>query len=125
MNPTPIDTVGATKLLEVEEQTCNDTWELFINLQHYNPYTKEMRIRLGEAYDKLYNKLIPKQKDPDYITFGIQGGKGSFNEEAIQYYLKRNDIKDYKINYLYTSEKVLQSLHVGDIDRDFLQHIIR
>jgi prephenate dehydrogenase len=114
---TPIDTVGTTKLLEVKEQTCNDTWELFTNLQHFNPYTKTMRIKLGESYDKLYNKLIPKQKNEAYITIGIQGGKGSFNEEAIQYYLHRNNIDKYKIEYLHTSKNVLRALHVGDVDQ--------
>ncbi len=117
MEQTPIDTVGATKLLEVKEQTCNDTWDLFMNLQHYNPRTKEMRIKLGEAYDKLYNKLIPKQKNEEYVTIGIQGGKGSFNEEAIMYYLKRNGIENYKIEYLHTSKNVLRALHEGDVDQ--------
>jgi arogenate dehydrogenase (NADP+), plant len=117
LQPTPIDTIGAKKLQEVQEQTCNDTWELFMNLQHFNPYTKDMRIKVGEAYDKLYRKLIPKQKSPDHITIGIQGGEGSFNEEAIQYYLKRNNISSFKINYLYTSENVLRALHEGDIDQ--------
>ena len=125
MEPTPIDTIGATKLLEVKEQTCNDTWELFINLQHYNPHTKEMRIKLGVAYDKLYNKLIPKQKNEEYITIGIQGGKGSFNEEAIMYYLKRNGIDNYKIDYLHTTKNVLQSLHEGDSDQGLLRYIIQ
>ncbi|HVA96749.1 MAG TPA: prephenate dehydrogenase/arogenate dehydrogenase family protein [Candidatus Acidoferrales bacterium] len=117
LKKTPIDTIGATKLLEVKEQTCNDTWELFMNLQHYNPYTRDMRINLGVAYDKLYNKLIPKQKTEEYLTIGIQGGKGSFNEEAIQYYLKRNSIEDYKIEYLHTSQNVLKELHEGVIDQ--------
>ena len=117
MEPSPIDTIGAKKLQEVKEQTCNDTWELFMNLQHYNPYTKDMRIRAGVAYDKLYRKLIPKQKTADYMTIGIQGGKGSFNEEAIQYYVKRNAIINYKIEYLHTSENVLRALHEGDVDQ--------
>ncbi len=117
LKPTAIDTVGAKKLQEVKEQTCNDTWELFTNLQHYNPYTKQMRLRIGEAYDKLYNKLLPKQIDPNKITIGIQGGKGSFNEEAIQYYLKRNNITEYTIEYLYTSMNVLKALHEGKIDQ--------
>ena|SRR5258708_2346658 len=117
MKETKIDTVGAGKLLEVKEQTCNDTWELFMNLQHYNPHTKDMRIKLGEAYDKLYNKLIPKQKNEAYITIGIQGGKGSFNEEAIHYYLQRNGIETYRINYLYTSKNVLQSVYEGSSDQ--------
>ncbi|MDD3648394.1 MAG: prephenate dehydratase domain-containing protein [Candidatus Dojkabacteria bacterium] len=48
--------------------------------------------------------------------FGIQGGLGSFNEEALLYYIKRNGICDYKVNYLYTSENVLKALEKGDID---------
>lgn len=116
LQPTPIDTVGAQKLLEIRDQTCNDTWDLFTNLQHYNPYTKPMRLKLGEAYDKLYNKLISKQVSNEYITIGIQGGKGSFNEEAVQYYLQRNKIKDYKIVYLHTTENVMRELHEGTID---------
>jgi len=114
---TPIDTVGAKKLLEIKEQTCRDTWQLFNDLQHYNPYTEKMRLKLGEAYDVVYNKLLPSQINPDYLTIGIQGGKGSFNEEAVMYWLKRSGIKDYKIKYLYTSEKVLAALHAGEIDR--------
>jgi prephenate dehydratase len=48
---------------------------------------------------------------------GIQGGKGSFNEEAIQYYLKKNKIAKFKLIYLHTSENVLKALSVGTIDR--------
>jgi prephenate dehydrogenase len=117
MEKTPMDTIGATKLLEVKEQTCNDTWELFMNLQHYNPYTRKMRISLGVAYDNLYNKLIPKQVSNECLTIGIQGGVGSFNEEAVQYYLQRNAIEKYKIIYLHTSQNVLRELHEGTIDQ--------
>lgn len=115
--PSTIDSLGIKKLLEVKEQTCNDTWQLFTDLQHFNPYTKQMRIKLGQIYDKIYNKLLPKQINPKFLTFGIQGGRGSFNEEAIQYFLKKEDINKYKIKYLYTSENVLKALHRGDIDR--------
>jgi len=111
-----IDSLGTKKLLEVKDQTCNDTWELFMDLQHLNPYTKRMRLKLGKNYDKLYNKILPRQKDKHFITYGIQGGKGSFNEEAILYFLQRSGITKYKIKYLYTAEKVLATLHGGDID---------
>ncbi len=114
--PTSIDSLGTKKLLEVVEQTCNDTWQLFDDLQHYNPYTKQMRIKLGDIYDQIYNKLLPKQISKKFITFGIQGGKGSFNEEALQYYLKKENITNYRSKYLYTSENVLKALHKGDID---------
>ena len=114
---TPIDTVGAQKLLEIKRQTVNDTWQLFNDLQHYNPHTKKMRLKIGEAYDKVYNKLLPPQVNSSYLAIGIQGGKGSFNEEAVTYWLQRSGIKNYKIKYLYTSKNVLSALHAGDIDR--------
>ncbi len=117
LKATPIDSQGTKKLLEVTKQTRNDTWQLFEDLQQYNPYTKSMRIRLGDAYDELYNRLLPRQIDPDFLTIGIQGGKGSFNEEAVQFYLKKAGITKYKIEYLYTSENVLKALHSGNIDR--------
>lgn len=115
--PTPIDTLGAKKLLEIETQVCNDSWQLFSDLQHYNPHTKKMRLKLGEAYDRIYNKLLPEQVHADRLTIGIQGGKGSFNDEAVQYYVKKAGIENYEIKYLYTSERVLAELHSGDIDR--------
>lgn len=117
---TSIDSLGAKKLLEVVGQTCNDTWQLFMDLQRFNPYTKQMRIKLGQTYDRIYNKLLPKQINSDFITFGIQGGRGSFNEEAIEYYLKKENITKFKIKYLYTSGNVLSSLYKGDIDQGLL-----
>ena len=41
-----IGTVGYNKLLEIVEQTCNDPWQLFLDLQRYNPHTREMRVKL-------------------------------------------------------------------------------
>ena len=76
-----------------------------------------MRLKLGDAYDKLYNKLLPEQVDSSYLTIGIQGGKGSFNEEAVLYWLKRSGIENYKLKYLYTTENVLAALHAGEVDR--------
>jgi len=117
LRDSPIDTLGTRKLLEIKNQTSGDTWQLFNDLQHYNPYTKKMRLQLGDAYDKIYNKLLPKQINPGHLTIGIQGGKGSFNEEAVMYWLQRSGIKDYRIKYLYTSQKVLAALHAGEIDK--------
>lgn len=116
IHPSPIDTLGAKKLQEVVEQTCNDTWELFSNLQTYNKYTKQMRLRLGKAYDVLYDKLLAKHVSKNKLVFGIQGGRGSFNEEALHNYVSRHGIKKYGIKYLYTTEKVLKNLHEGRID---------
>lgn len=114
--PTAIDSLGTKKLLEIKEQTCNDTWQLFNNLQHFNPYTIEMRLKLESRYDKLFNQLLPRQVNPQYLTFGIQGGVGSFNEKAVNHYVDQAGITKYKIKYLYTSENVLKALHRGEID---------
>jgi arogenate dehydrogenase (NADP+), plant len=116
LEPTPIDTLGAQKLAEIKEQTCHDTWELFKSLQTYNPYTKIMRLKLGAAYDKLFNKLLPKKIHLHNNIFGIQGGVGSFNEEALLDYVARHKIKKYKVKYLYTTKKVLEQLKRGNID---------
>lgn len=116
LEPTSIDTMGAKKLKEIIDDTCNDTWQLFYDLQSYNPFTKDMRVRLGEAYDKLYNNLLPDRVDDSKLTIGIQGGEGSFNEEAILDYVSKNEIKSYEIVYLYTTPKVLEALHRGDVD---------
>lgn len=112
----PIDSLGTKKLLEIKDQTCNDTWQLFTDLQNYNPYTKAMRLKLGVVYDDLYSKLLPKRVSDKFLVFGIQGGIGSFNEEAILKYISDKNIKDYKIKYLFTTKKVLESLHQGEID---------
>jgi prephenate dehydrogenase len=45
----PIGTVGYRKLLEIVEQTCNDPLQLFLDLQRYNPYTREMRVSLERS----------------------------------------------------------------------------
>ena len=113
---TEIDSLGSKKLQEVMEQTCNDTWQLFSDLQNFNPYTKSMRIKLGRTYDLLYNQLSPKEINRKKIIFGIQGGRGSFNEEAVLLYIKKNGIKKYQIKYLFTTEKVLKKLHEGNVD---------
>ncbi len=114
--PTEIDSLGSKKLQEVMGQTCNDTWQLFNDLQNFNPYTKKMRLRLGKAYDRLYNSLLPKSVNKRHIVYGIQGGKGSFNEEAINYYINQHKVKNFKIKYLFTTEKVLKNLHEGNVD---------
>jgi prephenate dehydrogenase len=53
MGASPIATVGFRKLLEIMDQTCNDPWQLFLDLQRYNPYTREMRLRLKKSLDSI------------------------------------------------------------------------
>ena len=52
-----IATVGYQKLREIVEQTCNDSMQLFVDLQRYNPYTAEMRERLEDALSSVRSQL--------------------------------------------------------------------
>jgi prephenate dehydrogenase len=54
-----ITTKGFEDILGVIEQTNNDTWQLFFDLQCYNPYTKEMRDCLVQAFNTILTKLDP------------------------------------------------------------------
>lgn len=55
--PSAIATVGYTRLLEVMQQTCNDPYQLFVDLQRYNPYTSRMRVRLQESLNRMMRLL--------------------------------------------------------------------
>lgn len=57
LKPSTISTVGYRKLLEIIEQTCNDPWQLFLDLQHYNPYTADMRVALYESLHRVKDRL--------------------------------------------------------------------
>jgi len=54
---TPIDTQGFKDLLDLVDQTCHDTWELYADLQRYNPHTKDMIKNLRIATETLDNRL--------------------------------------------------------------------
>lgn len=116
MDPTTIDSLGAKKLLEVIDLTCHDSWQLFRDLQTFNPYTKIVRFNLEKSFDRLAKQLLPKRVDPKQVVFGIQGGVGSFNEQAITHHIAANKISNAKVKFLYTSARVLQKLHAGQID---------
>ncbi len=57
---TQIDTQGFRDLLDLVDQTCNDTMELFLDLQNYNPYTKNMIKNLDAAFNQIADKLENK-----------------------------------------------------------------
>ena len=56
-----IDTVGFSDLLAVVDQTCNDSWELFIDLQNYNPYTFSMIKKLEVAIESTRGKMLRRE----------------------------------------------------------------
>ena len=115
--PTPIDTLGTRRLQDVTSQVSNDTWQLFVDLQTLNPHTKAMRLRLSEAQDSVFDLLLPNRLHADRMVVGIQGGRGSFNEDAARYYMSRTPEVRSEIVYLHTTERVLRALHEGEVDR--------
>ena len=54
---TNLDTQGFRDLIDLVEQTCNDTWELYADLQTYNPYTEEMINNLKNSVNTLEKQL--------------------------------------------------------------------
>lgn len=57
LEPQVITTIGYGALYEVMEQTNRDTWELFHDMQHYNPYAKAMRDRVYTAIQAVEARL--------------------------------------------------------------------
>lgn len=57
-------TLGYRKILEVKQQTCNDPWQLFLDLQRYNPYTEEMRRRLNGSLERVMEAIAPQPGEP-------------------------------------------------------------
>ncbi len=57
-----IATEGYKALLKIVEQTCNDPMQLFMDLQHYNIHTHEMRNSLSRSIEETMEML--KAADP-------------------------------------------------------------
>ncbi|MEM0952200.1 MAG: prephenate dehydratase domain-containing protein [Cyanobacteria bacterium P01_H01_bin.74] len=63
-------------------------------------------------------KLVGMNVSAKAFTVGIQGGKGSFNEEAFQHFV--NQLSGgvlYGLEYLYTSDQVMQAVVDGKVGR--------
>lgn len=57
LNQSGIASLGYQRLLSIVEQTCNDPWQLFADLQRFNPYSDEVRSRLEEAIRCVASRL--------------------------------------------------------------------
>jgi len=60
ISSTKINTLGFTELLGVIEQTCNDSWDLFKDLENYNPYTVQMIEKLEEGIKMVRDQIGEK-----------------------------------------------------------------
>jgi len=65
LKPSSMASVGYQRLLQIIEQTCNDSWQLFLDLQQYNPYTKQMRRALDLSLRAIDERLrsTPAQEE--------------------------------------------------------------
>jgi len=54
---TDINTLGFNELLGVIEQTCHDSWDLFKDLQKFNPYTNELIDNLVATIENIYKQI--------------------------------------------------------------------
>ncbi|RMF10096.1 MAG: prephenate dehydrogenase/arogenate dehydrogenase family protein [Candidatus Neomarinimicrobiota bacterium] len=61
IDSTPIDTLGFQDLLHVVEQTCNDSWELFLDLQNFNPYTMSMIQTMEASIQTIRERIIQRE----------------------------------------------------------------
>jgi len=57
LNPSMIGTAAYRDLLEIVRQTCNDPWDLFVDLQRFNPHTAAMRSRLRSAINLMLDRF--------------------------------------------------------------------
>jgi len=51
------------------------------------------------------------------IKIGVSGNRGSFSEEAANYYCQKNKIEDYELVYLCSVNNTLEALNKDDIDK--------
>lgn len=51
------------------------------------------------------------------LKIGVAGNKGSFSEEAGEYYCQKESIKDCEFQYLLNVDNVLKALNEGEIDK--------
>lgn len=69
-----ISTTGYNSLLEIIKQTCNDEYQLFLDLQKYNSYTSLMRKDLKHSLHKILGVIEAE------ITEGDQSGGNTFGK---------------------------------------------
>jgi len=57
IKPQQISTIGFARLLQVNETVTNDSFQLFLDMQKFNPYTKETRERFIASLKKVEQKI--------------------------------------------------------------------
>jgi prephenate dehydrogenase len=118
IQPTAVDTHGFRQVHHVVEQTCQDTEELFHDLQFYNPYTPEMLTDFSRSVHAVKARVYRPDSPPGVI--GYQGIPGSFSEEAALNYMLEENLADIDTKACLTSRNVMESLYTYEIDRGII-----
>ncbi len=66
--PLDIDTEGYKRLLYTLETVTHDTWELFTDMHHYNPFAKDIRTRFKAAVMRIDARLDEVDPSPTRST---------------------------------------------------------
>lgn len=59
--PTPIDTKGFQTVLNLVDNTCTDSFDLFFGLYYYNSYASNQLQKIREALAKVERQLAAKE----------------------------------------------------------------
>ncbi len=62
LGPQPIATPDYNTLLRMNDMVNNDTWQLFYDMQNYNPYTQKIRNTFLKSLQKLDHGITKKQQ---------------------------------------------------------------
>lgn len=115
--PTAIDTVGYKRLMAVRDQTCNDTWELFCDLQYFNRFSDEVHQHLLDAVFTVLSRfldtipqrtqqIVAVQDEDDVAAKKILDGAMTKELGGTSYQLKLFD----------NIEEMLKQLFLGSVD---------
>ncbi len=115
IQPTAVDTHGFRQVHHVVEQTCQDSEELFHDLQYYNPYTAQMLTDFSKSVHAVKAQVYRPDAPPE--TIGYQGIPGSFSEEAARKYMNEVGLEHVSTKPCLTSQGVMDSLARYEIDR--------
>ena len=118
VEPTEVDTHGFRQIHHVVEQTCQDTEELFHDLQYYNPYTAEMLTDFSRSVHAVKARVFSPEAPPEII--GYQGIPGSFSEEAARTYIDKEKLDGIDTKPCLSSRGVMDSLAMYEIDRGII-----
>lgn len=118
IQPTVVDTHGFRQVHHVVEQTCQDTEELFHDLQYYNPFTAEMLTDFSRSVHRVKANIFRPDTPPGSI--GYQGIPGSFSEEATLSYIESEHLGSIETVPCMSSRSVLDNLATYQIDRGII-----